>query len=244
MIIVDNKRIVVLKNLIPRNSRIAEIGVAKGNFSRQLHKQLRPLHMTLIDPWEFQNRPDYIVDGTNVSDDEGDRRYNQISSYFSDNDIVGQTDVSIVRGYSQDEVSRFEDGFFDLVYVDAMHTYEAVKQDLFDYARTVRDGGIIAGHDFTNSLVAKRKKFGVIEAVDEFLAKSGYALLCVTNENYPSYFIYKGSNTDEQFEIYKQSIHRSLSVIAEFHLQHFDRLQHKVKLEEGKISGAWFSVDV
>lgn len=49
----------------------------------------------------------------------------------------------------------------DFLFIDADHSYEAVKQDIAFYAPFLKKGGIIAGHDY--SLPAT----GVKQAVDE-----------------------------------------------------------------------------
>jgi len=46
---------------------------------------------------------------------------------------------------------------FDLLFIDADHTYEGVKQDFLHYRRFVRNGGIIAFHDIVQD---HRTKFG------------------------------------------------------------------------------------
>jgi predicted O-methyltransferase YrrM len=41
----------------------------------------------------------------------------------------------------------FENGSIDVVYIDACHTYEAVKADIGFWLPKIRNGGIISGHD-------------------------------------------------------------------------------------------------
>jgi hypothetical protein len=48
----------------------------------------------------------------------------------------------------------------DFIFIDAMHTYEAVKKDIF-HALTLMKKGIIAGHDYTPV------HLDVMQAVDE-----------------------------------------------------------------------------
>lgn len=49
----------------------------------------------------------------------------------------------------------------DLVFVDACHTYEAVKVDLEEAMRLTKKGGKVAGHDYCRDFP------GVVKAVDE-----------------------------------------------------------------------------
>lgn len=49
----------------------------------------------------------------------------------------------------------------DMVFIDADHSYEAVRRDIEAWAPLVRPGGLLAGHDY------HRKWPGVVRAVDE-----------------------------------------------------------------------------
>ena len=54
---------------------------------------------------------------------------------------------------------------FDFVFIDADHSYEAVRADILAYRPLVKRGGILAGHDYAP------KWEGVRQAVDELLPK-------------------------------------------------------------------------
>jgi len=56
--------------------------------------------------------------------------------------------MMIHKGNSVDLSKRFEDGYFDFVFIDANHEYEAVKADITAYLPKVKPGGVLAGHDY------------------------------------------------------------------------------------------------
>ena len=56
----------------------------------------------------------------------------------------------------------FADKSLELVFLDASHLYEDVRQDIEAWYPKIKSNGIIAGHDFSNSWP------GVVKAVTEF----------------------------------------------------------------------------
>ena len=57
----------------------------------------------------------------------------------------------------------FPDNFFDFIYIDGDHSYEAVKNDLHMWHPKLKKYGVMCGDDFSH--ISGR---GVIEAVQEF----------------------------------------------------------------------------
>lgn len=58
----------------------------------------------------------------------------------------------------------FEDKSLDGVFIDADHSYEAVKKDIADWMPKMRKGGILAGHDYIPTFE------GVVRAVNESIS--------------------------------------------------------------------------
>ncbi len=180
----------VLLDLLPGNAVVAEIGVAKGAFSRQILARARPAGLHLIDPWEEQADDAYRPDPANVEQGAQDKRVERIRGMFAGEIEAGT--VVVHRDYSGAALARFDPGTFDWVYVDAMHTYDAVLADLRACRRVVRPGGLILGHDYANHGLARGMNFGVVEAVRDFAAESGWRLLCLTADEYPTYVLAEG----------------------------------------------------
>lgn len=175
-----------LISLLPPGGEVAEIGVAEGAFSAEILRQSDPKRLHLIDPWEHQIRPDYKDDlYGNVSGQEQDTRYRAVLGMF-DSEIRADR-VAIHRGYSVDVGASFESEQFDWIYVDALHSREAVAADLRAYQHKVKPEGFILGHDYTNHFPARQAGFGVVEAVNAFVIEEGFSLLAVTMENFPTY---------------------------------------------------------
>jgi len=72
------------------------------------------------------------------------------------------------RTSSVEAAKEFPDNTLSAVFIDADHSYEAVKADLEAWYPKVKPGGLIAGHDFDFEHPVSRE--GVIPAVREFFA--------------------------------------------------------------------------
>lgn len=152
------RRDFLLKKL-PRNSICAEIGVLRGDFSERILEIVKPRELHLIDPWLFSR-------SRAKSQQELDERHEAVCRRFARECSAGI--VTIHREPSIDAGRRFADGYFDWVYIDGDHAYEAVKRDLEIYCAKVKPGGYITGDDYHHP---GHWDDGVTIAVDEFIAK-------------------------------------------------------------------------
>ncbi|MDP7030535.1 MAG: class I SAM-dependent methyltransferase [Phycisphaerales bacterium] len=152
-----------LLGLTPSNAVCAEIGVWKGAFTERVLRQRKPASYHLIDPWAFQgDMPDRWYGGA-IADGQGymDAIHDDIQQRFGT-----LPNVTIHRSPSVEAAAEFDDDYFDWVYIDGDHSYEAVLADLECYAPKVKSGGWLLGDDFLwggDSLPVKR-------AVEEFVA--------------------------------------------------------------------------
>ncbi|SCA57863.1 conserved hypothetical protein [Candidatus Terasakiella magnetica] len=186
MHLVPNNRKQILP-FLPQNGRVIEIGVAKGEFSHEILLQNNPKELHLIDPWEFQQRDDYSTDANNVEDNEQEQRFQDVQKRFQS--MINAGRVHMHRDYSTNVADQFEDKSCDWIFIDGLHSYEGVKADLEAFHMKIKDDGLILGHDFTNHAEARRMKFGVVEAVNEFVEKYNYQFVLMTWENYPTYVL-------------------------------------------------------
>jgi hypothetical protein len=79
--------------------------------------------------------------------------------------------VELVRESSNIAKDRFSEESIDIVFIDAEHTYDGVKQDIKIWEEKVRKGGVISGHDYDHPNFP-----GVKNAVDEWCAIRNYNL--------------------------------------------------------------------
>lgn len=68
---------------------------------------------------------------------------------------------TLLRKTSVEGAKLLPDHYFDLVYIDADHSYDHAYEDYSIWVHKVKEGGIIAGHDYDSSHP------GVVQAVQE-----------------------------------------------------------------------------
>ena len=129
----------------------AEIGVLHGDTSDHLLQEIPSLTLLSIDPYI-----EYIEEGHDRSSNalsECERATKLRLSKYGDRSRM-------LKLTSLEAAKQIPDGSLDFVFIDAMHTYDAVKEDIKAWYPKVRAEGLITGHDYRWS--------GVQKAVDEF----------------------------------------------------------------------------
>lgn len=148
----------------------AEIGVLSGSYAAELCKQNPSLHLICVDMWDL-----------NPSRYKGfrERKYEQAVQ------TLEPYNCHLLKGFSLDMVQYFTNESLDFVYIDANHHFDHVMQDIIQWGRRVRKGGIIAGDDYSAPDVKL--------AADAYATAHGWKLYVTTaDDRHPSWYIYKG----------------------------------------------------
>lgn len=114
----------------------AEIGVYKGEFSQKLASTGLTLYS--IDPWLIY--PTFDNPRGQARLDEQYTLAKQLLQPYPN--------CTIVRKTSMEAVTDFADNSLDFVYIDANHEFRYIAEDLYEWVKKVRPGGIISGHDY------------------------------------------------------------------------------------------------
>ena len=155
-----------LIGVLERNAVAAEIGVFRGDFSASILRVSAPARLHLVDSWD-PARVDPGMAG-------------EVAERFAEEADRGS--VVIHRKASVDAAADFPDSYFDWIYLDSDHSYGTTRDELAAYAGKVKEGGIIAGHDYSMGNWVAGLRYGVIEAVHEFCVGSGWKLVYITAE--------------------------------------------------------------
>jgi predicted O-methyltransferase YrrM len=116
----------------------AELGVDKGILFGVLLKSCPQLHLIGVDTFPDRDRSARVF---------------ELATEYADRTTVLEMTTHLASRATYDRS-------LDFVFIDADHSYEAVRQDIKDWKNKVKPGGWFGGHDYS------RKFPGVIEAVD------------------------------------------------------------------------------
>ena len=167
-----------------------EIGVQRGEFSRHLLQYWPGERLYMVDTWRhLKGYLDMANGDHNVQLDNMAKAF--MATYEADARAV------ILRDYSVSASNLFPDKSLDFVFIDGDHSYAAAKADIEAWAPKVKAGGILCGHDYTDSKFDEEAPLAVIypnpeknpnrvaefevkKAVDEWEEKTGNKVYVAT----------------------------------------------------------------
>lgn len=143
-----------------------EIGVFSGATSARLLKR-DDLRLYMVDTWtQFVIEPGVVI----ATAEEQRKNYLEAMSATD----FASTRREIVELPSLEAARQFRDGTLDFAFIDADHSYAAVKADIAAWRPKVAAGGWLCGHDYNNTEYPFGKE--VKRAVDEAVALFGWTL--------------------------------------------------------------------
>lgn len=115
-----------------------EVGVAAGEYSLTLCKANPQMKIYGIDPWEpYKDYRDYTKRSTfEKLYLDSRQRLDQFGNY------------QFVKKFSMEAVKDFANESIDFVYIDANHNFQNVTNDIVEWGKRLKRGGIISGHDY------------------------------------------------------------------------------------------------
>lgn len=140
---------------------VAEVGVAEGNFSRDiLHWPVRVPKLYMVDRWR---RDAHTKGDSSMPQEWHDRNYEVAMNQTAEN-----LDRRVVlKGESIEMAKQVPDRSLALVYIDADHSFIGVTNDIHAWLPKLIDGGVMAFHDYENI------NYGVRRAVQLFAEAHG-----------------------------------------------------------------------
>jgi len=128
----------------------AEIGVSTGRYSKWLCVKMRKNKpkLFLIDPYLAYD------EYTEQHGEEG--QVNLDADYRQAQERLAKFNVEFVKKTSMEALKDFNDNSLDFVFIDGNHTFEYVVNDIAEWSKKVKKGGIISGHDYWNSIESEK----------------------------------------------------------------------------------------
>jgi len=148
-----------------------EVGVFRGRNARAVLQQ-RPLcDMLLVDPWGDNGNEDRWANSKDARANEPIEDREKHFEFTKKHVAWAGDRVTIQRTVSVEAAKGVDDDTVDVVFIDAEHTYDGVKEDIEAWWPKVKAGGWIGGHDYS------KRWGGVRTAVDEFANALGVPLV-------------------------------------------------------------------
>jgi len=165
---------------LPEGTIGAEIGVLEGEFSADiLATPVKKLY--LVDPWKHYETG--YNDGANINQGGQDCRFRNVTAKFAN-----EPRAIILREESGSPAVLESLQDVDWVYIDANHSYEAVWNDLTWYSEMCDH---LMLHDYCENEITRKHGWGVVRAVGDWLAVSGWKKVLVTDDEWPTVVLKK-----------------------------------------------------
>ena len=165
----------ISENLSSKDLYVLEIGVHKGDFSKQLANNLDPKKLILVDPWIAYNDEVYSNSWYGKSSTSNqviqDQYFLDIKKHF-ENEIRLET-VEVHRKTSDDFFDQNQLKF-DLIYIDGNHLFDFVVRDITNSLNFINRDGIIVLDDYG---VAGWWNDGITKAVNFFKKKKSIKII-------------------------------------------------------------------
>ena len=116
--------------------RGVEVGVFEGAFTEVLAKG--GFEVYGVDPWLVYE--DY---GTPTYQNKANRIYERAKER-----LAKYPNVTLIKKMSMDAVKDFEDESIDFVYIDGNHQFRYIADDMYEWHKKLKKGGVLSGHDF------------------------------------------------------------------------------------------------
>lgn len=145
----------------------AEIGVDKGDYAEVLCKANPQATIYGIDPYvRTAYEPNIKPHEAGIYDTQEGFESNYTKARQK---LDKYPNHILIRGYSLDVLKQFEENSLDFVYIDGNHDFPNFINDLHQWSKKVRIGGIVAGHDYA---YYSYKKFNHVKRALEAYARS------------------------------------------------------------------------
>lgn len=188
-------------NCLDLTGTFVEVGVLRGDFANEVMSTWKGSRAVLVDAWTqlATGTPDLVA---TLAQPHHDRNYEHVVNRFA-----SDSRVEVLKTNSLDASKRFSD--LDCVYLDADHSYVGVTADLNAWWPTIKEGGLLSGHDYLNAFWGDPQNdrgatwTAVKLAVDRFFATRNDCSCVVSSyeDDTPSWHVFKMQHNVDPSEV-------------------------------------------
>lgn len=160
--------------LLPKNRIFCEVGVALGDFSQKVIECCKTRRFIAIDIFTLHDYPEMWAG--RVGKVLAGRRH---ADFFADKfePLVRDGSMDILEGNSTDVLATLPDDSVDVFYVDAHHSYEAVRAELEIIETKTKSDGMIILNDYIMHDYMTNTPYGVVAAVNDFMIEHNWEMV-------------------------------------------------------------------
>jgi len=169
-----------------------EVGVDQGLFSKVLLSK-GPKKLYLVDAWRTVEGTDRT---TGAQQSVHEEKCKSVMEMFRD-----EPRVEIIRFWSEEASSKFDNNSLDWVYIDARHDYGGVMSDLKAWEKKIKPTGFLWGDDYRTPDMKHKPRVDVRRAVADFTRDTEWKLIGLTTEEKrsKSFFLAKNQEIIDRF---------------------------------------------
>jgi hypothetical protein len=203
----------IIRNLKPKV--FVELGTYKGtsffSFCQAVVDEKLDTQLNAIDCWEGDEQTGFY----------GEEAYTQVN-FLKEKYFKNLKNINLLRMTFETAVKQFKDKSVDIIHIDGLHTYEAVKEDYMTWKDKITDDGVLLFHD------TRVPEYGVAKFWEELQKEHPEYHYMNFTEHFGLGVVFKSDkyldlvkNSDEVNEHYKSLGHSFYAI------QHLLRLQGK-----------------
>lgn len=125
-----------------RVKTVVEVGVFRGKLAQSILSQCPNILYYAVDPWHVYEKELGAGPFMGMTQDDWDEMYERVKEK-----IEKYPNANVLRAASRDGAGYFANHSLDFVYIDAVHTYDALLRDIEYWWPKVDPLGYLAGHD-------------------------------------------------------------------------------------------------
>jgi hypothetical protein len=155
------------------NGRVAEIGVAAGDFTEAVLRVVQPERFDAIDIFQLHEWP--TLWGRSTKEWFEGRTHREFYESRFEREIDAGV-LHVFEGDSSAVMATRPDAYYDMIYIDGDHSFEGVLRDAEASVLKLKGDGLLIFNDYTMMDHVSASPYGIVPVVNEFCANRGWTV--------------------------------------------------------------------